>query len=241
MTGSNATTYDEQPNLGDQDTRFFRRFSLVILIFVILAFGSKALFNTQDLPPITIMHHFHAVTMGAWFALIALQATLIHRNKTDIHRLLGRLSPVLVVAFIIFAVIISKGHWARIGDPEVITGNLLSVMLFLGFYTAAIIKRGDPDTHKRFMIFATLSVIAPAVGRIPEFLDVDKVVGAPIIIAFHLTPLTYERFFRSKIHGATKVGTLLLILLIPSILILNEVPGWISILEMIAGERGSIA
>lgn len=236
MTISDTATQ----TLDHDDTRFFRLFSWVILAFVILAFGGKALFDTKDLPPITLMHHFHAVSMGSWFVLFALQATLIERGDTKLHRMLGRLSPIIVVIFLIFAGIISKLNWGRVGEPLIVTANLINCMLFLGFYTSAILKRHDPDAHKRFMVFATLSIIGPAAGRIPETFDANVFLALPISLVFMFTPLVYDRFSRRKVHRVTVVATVLLILTIPALLALSGSEAWISFLEAVMGPRGPI-
>jgi hypothetical protein len=224
----------------DQDNRFFRRFSWAILAFIILGFGGKAVFDTADLPPITLMHHFHAISMGSWFVLFALQATLLERGNTSLHRTLGRLSPLLVISFFIFAGIISKLNWGRIGDPLIMTSNIVYPLFFLGFYTAAILKRSDTDSHKRLMLFATLSLIGPAAGRITEIFDVSVFFAAPINLAFIFTPLVYDRFFRRKTHRATIIGTFLLLASGPIVIPLSGSPDWASILDVIMGSRGSI-
>ncbi|MEM9301966.1 MAG: hypothetical protein AAGE01_07635 [Pseudomonadota bacterium] len=43
---------------------FFRHFAWFLLAFVILSFLGKAILDTEDLPPITPLHHCHAVTMA---------------------------------------------------------------------------------------------------------------------------------------------------------------------------------
>lgn len=236
----NTSVVDEPLSTSARDTQFFRRFSWAILAFVVIAFGCKALFDSKDLPPITLMHHFHAISMGCWFVLFALQATLLERGNTSLHRTLGRLSPLLVITFFIFAGIISKLNWGRVGEPLIVTSNIINCLLFLGFYTSAILKRHDPDAHKRLMVFATLSLIGPAAGRIPETLDINMFFALPISFIFILTPLVYDRFFRGKTHHATAVGTILLVLTIPAILTLGGSEIWISILEGVMGPRGPI-
>jgi len=239
MTISNAAASDAvMHSLAQQDTRFFRRFSWVILAFVIIAFGGKAIFDTADLPPITLMHHFHAVSMGSWFVLFALQATLTERGNVALHRTLGRFSPIVVITFLIFAAIISKLNWLRMGEPLIVTANTINILLFLGFYTTAILKRRDTDSHKRLMVFATLAIMGPAAGRIPETFDANVFFAVPISFAFIFTPLVYDRFFRRKVHRATIIGTVLLISSIPILLTLSGLAEWISVLETVMGPRG---
>ena len=56
---------------------FFRYFAWIILLTVIVCFGAKAVFDSDDLPPITPLHHLHAATMLAWFILFALLTYLV--------------------------------------------------------------------------------------------------------------------------------------------------------------------
>jgi hypothetical protein len=51
--------------------------------------------------------------------------------------------------------------WKAFGIP--ITADLL---IFLGFYTAALLNRRRPDWHKRFMIVAAATVISAATWRL---------------------------------------------------------------------------
>lgn len=239
MTKSDTTTTTVAKQLIHNDARFFRLFSWVILAFVIIAFGGKAVFDTKDLPPITLMHHFHAVSILGWFVLFALQATLIDRGNIRVHRTLGRLSPLLVITFVIFAGIISRLNWGRVGDPLIVTANMINTLLFMGFYTTAILKHRDTDTHRRFMVFATLSIIGPAAGRMPEIFDGNVFFAVPISLAFIFTPLVYDHLFKNKIHRATIIGTALLILTIPVLLVLSGSAEWIALLELALGKGGS--
>lgn len=117
---------------------FFLLFAWFILLFVVASFGAKAVFDTADLPPLTYLHHLHAVSMLGWFGLFALQPTLVHLGRTGTHRLLGRLSPLVVLVFFAFALPIARLNWARMGDPLIITANGVNMLLFLGLYLAAI-------------------------------------------------------------------------------------------------------
>ena len=68
---NNTTLYNKH------EESFFFYYAWFILFFVIACFGAKAIFDPEGLPPITKLHHFHALTMLSWFFLFALQSTLI--------------------------------------------------------------------------------------------------------------------------------------------------------------------
>lgn len=237
---SNTKAADERRRVEGPDTRVFRVFAWVILVFVIVAFVGKAVFDTKDLPPITLLHHFHAVSMGAWFVLFALQATLMERGNIRLHRLLGRTSPLLVISFLVFAAIISRQNWLRVGEPLIITSNLVNCLLFLGFYVTAILKRRDGDTHMRLMTFATLSLIGPAAGRIPETLDINVFFALPITLSFIFAPLVYDRFFLRQVRRVSILGTILLFAAIPVVVALSGSAGWLSFLEAMIGPQAPL-
>jgi len=161
---------------------FSRRYAWFLLVFVIVCFAGKAIFDTADLPPLTSLHHIHALSMGAWFVLFALQPTLIARGQVGLHRSLGVVSPLVVLAFLVTALMMTTLNWARMGVPLIPTANGINLVLFLGLYGAAIAWRRKSAVHKRLMLYATLSIIGPAAGRIPEIFDASPFLAAPIVL-----------------------------------------------------------
>ena len=223
--------------IDDRDA-FFRRFAWIILITVIVCFGAKALFDSNGLPPITPLHHAHAFTMGAWFVLFALQPTLIQRGHIGAHQLLGKLSPLLVLSFFFFAAQISLLNWQRKGFPLIVTANGINMLLFAGFYLSAIYFRRDSATHKRLMLYASLSIMGPAFGRLPEIFDLSPVAAVPLIFGYQLAPVVHDRLVEGRVHRASWIGFCLLFAAIPLILGLSESAAWAQWLEGVLGPRG---
>jgi hypothetical protein len=207
---------------------------------VIASFGAKAVFDTKDLPPLTWLHHFHAVAMLSWFALFALQPTLIQRGKPGVHRLLGSLSPLVVIAFIGFAVPITLLNWERIGDPLIVTANAVNLVFFLVLYAAAIHWRDRPAAHKRLMLFATVMLMGPAAGRVPELFDASPMLAVPIILALQLAPLVHDLVVHRRVHPATWFGIALVLAAVVLILGLSGLETWIAFLERLLGPRGGV-
>ncbi|GGD15305.1 hypothetical protein [Aquisalinus flavus] len=219
----------------ERGERFFLYFPWLILVTVIASFGAKAVFDADGLPPLTPLHHFHAVAMLAWFFLFALQPTLIHSGRVSLHRRLGQFSPLIVLAFIGFAIPISLLNWGRMGDPLIITANGVNLTLFLGLYISAIVYRRRADTHKRLMTYATLTLMGPAFGRIPEIFDQSPVLAVPFVFGYMLAPLVRDLIVRRSIHPATGIGFAILFAAIPVILGLSGMEGWASFLTSVLG------
>jgi len=218
--------------------RFFPLFAWFLLLFVVGSFGGRALFAAGNLPPLTWLHHAHAVAMLSWFALFAFQPTLIHLGKVDTHRLLGRLSPVVVLAFIGFGLSISKLNWQRIGEPLVATANGVNLLWFAGLYVAAIAWRRHAATHKRLMVYASLMLMGPAAGRIPEIFGQPSLLAVPLMLGMQLAPLLNDIVVHRRVHPATWVGLSLALASILVILGLGGSDAWVAVLEEVLGPPG---
>lgn len=226
---NNTTLYNKH------EESFFFYYAWFILFFVIACFGAKAIFDPEGLPPITNLHHFHALTMLSWFFLFALQPTLIRFEKIKLHKSIGQLSPIVVIAFIGFSVPISLLNWDRTGWPMIITANSVNLTIFISLYVFAIIKRQQAATHKRLMLYATISLLGPAAGRIPEIFDQSPFMSVPIIMALQLAPLVHDKIVHRKIHKATWIGFIIMLSTIPIIVGLSESEAWKEILINLLG------
>lgn len=217
---------------------FFPRFAWLILFTVIACFGAKAIFDSDGLPPITPMHHLHAVSMLGWFVLFAIQPTLIERGHFRAHRLLGRLSPLLVLVFMGLAVQISILNWQRMGFALIPTANGVNLVLFGILYLAAIGWRRNTAAHKRLMLYASLAMMGPAFGRIPEIFDWSPMLTILPLLAYQLAPVVHDWRQYRRVHPATLTGLGLVLLAIPIILTLSESAEWALMLEAMMGPRG---
>jgi hypothetical protein len=218
-----------------QSESFFFYYAWFILSFVFLSFGAKAIFDPQGLPPLTYLHHLHALAMLSWFFLFALQPTLIRFGKVNLHRTIGKLSPIVVLLFIGFAIPISLLNWDRTGRALIITANSVNLIAFISLYVFAILKRQKAATHKRLMLYATISLLGPAAGRVPEIFDQSPFMAVPLIFALQLAPLVHDKIVHRKIHRATWVGFFILIATIPIIVGLSESSAWKEILVSLLG------
>lgn len=227
------------PTASHRTEKFFVVFAWLVLGLVVIGFGSKAVFDTENLPPLTWLHHAHALSMLAWFGLFALQPTLISRGRTDLHRTFGLLSPIVVVVFIGFAIPISLLNWQRIGEPLIITANSINLTFFVVLYTAALSWRKTPAVHKRLMIYAALLLIGPALGRIAEVFDRPPESIAPLIFALQLAPVIRDFVVDRRVHPATWTGFAVTVATIPLILGLGGSEAWAEFLARLLGPAGT--
>jgi len=117
--------------------------------------------------------HFHAVTMLLWVGMLIAQAFLIRYNKRPLHRLIGKFSyllvPILVISLVLLAhsQITVHEYGLSYSRLYVLFLQLSLLAIFIIAYGLAIANRHKPARHARYMIGTALTLIDPAVARIP--------------------------------------------------------------------------
>ncbi|OYX58147.1 MAG: hypothetical protein B7Y86_03845 [Brevundimonas subvibrioides] len=160
--------------------------------------------------------HAHGIVYLVWCALLPVQASLA-RRAFAVHRALGIVSLGLVAAmaftgFLVVGVKVQAAlsgegapFWKSFGVP--IAAGLV---LFLGFYVAALLNRGRPEWHKRLMISAAATVIAAGTWRlwVAGFGFNDWAMPAAIASTklFIVAGMIHDLATRRRIHPALWVG-----------------------------------
>lgn len=117
--------------------------------------------------------HFHAITMLLWITILITQPFLIKYKHVALHKLIGKFSYYLVPALIISLILLSHSQ-ITIHDFGITYSRLYILFLqfslliiFIISYVLAIIYRKSPNHHARYMVCTSLTLIDPAVARIP--------------------------------------------------------------------------
>ena len=130
----------------------------------------KSLFGK---PPLPVLLHVHGVIMSAWCVLFFVQTYLVAIHRVRVHRRLGIFGAVLaflVVGIGTYATVAATAREVRdhvVHQFHFLFGlNLMNLLLFAIFVILGLALRGRPESHKRLMLMATLTLLAPAVARI---------------------------------------------------------------------------
>ena len=118
---------------------------------------------------------FHGAVFTAWIIVLLAQVWLIRANDLAMHRKLGTAGGILALAVVVVgvigAVVAAKRGTGFIGVPIPPEGfvivPLLDMLLFGLYVFLALRWRADPQSHKRLMLLATLSICQAAFVRIP--------------------------------------------------------------------------
>ena len=121
----------------------------------------------------TPLLHLHGVLFSAWPLYLLVQTTLAARGRIGRHRAWGLLGISLATAmvFVGFAVandVLARRLAAGYGDAARAfhIASISMITLFGGFVFAAILYVSRPEIHKRLMLLATASMLAPAIARV---------------------------------------------------------------------------
>jgi len=143
---------------------------------VLIAFAGFAPTYWLQLPAGTVratpLLHVHAALCSAWPLYLLLQTALAARGRVASHRAWGLLGISLATAIVLIGIAVADdvlktrlaagyGDRARAFHIAAIT----IIGSFGGFVAAAIAYVRRPEIHKRLMLFATASMLAPAVAR----------------------------------------------------------------------------
>jgi hypothetical protein len=130
----------------------------------------KTLFGA---PPLPVLLHVHGLVMSLWCILFITQTCLVAGHRVDLHRrlgILGVLLATLVVAIGTYATVAAAASEVRrhvVGRFHFLLAfNLVNLFLFAALVGAGVAFRSRPEFHKRLMLLATISLLAPAIARI---------------------------------------------------------------------------
>lgn len=171
-----------------------------LLAVAIFAFWPSYFAKLPDGP--TAFMHAHAAIMLAWMALLIAQPLLVRAHRSDLHRVLGKVSYLLAPAAVVSAVLLAHSRFAPIPAGEFAQAApflylpFAATLLFAISYGLAIAWRRSPPLHARFMICTALTLIDPVVAR---------------ILGFRFPPLPDDRLYPLIGYGLTELTLLVLI------------------------------
>jgi hypothetical protein len=126
-------------------------------------------------PSITIPVHLHALLLFAWIVLLVIQPLAIRRGAFRLHRVLGRISYVVMPLIAVSAVaMIHKEYHEHVAGGmrpgAAFAAEFLSIcqLVLLGiFYCSAVvhIRRREVPAHMRYMICIALVLLPAGLAR----------------------------------------------------------------------------
>jgi len=211
---------------------FFVCVASILLVLVLIAFS-----RTFYLRPFTGIEDrlgagfplhllFHGVALTAWFVTFVVQTALVYGGRVRLHRRLGGFG-IFVAALVVVSGVqtiylgiqrsVEQGL-ALSAETGIVIGGFISVLFFVALIAFALKWRRHADTHKRLMLFASLSIMGPAFGGagdgrpLGEFLSEllpSGVLFDPYFVTIALVlsaVVIFDYATRSRICTATLLG-----------------------------------
>ena len=219
--------------------KFFTGMAVAILVVVYIGFARsfylRPWFPTYPAPrePFFLLH---GAAFTSWCLLLIAQVSLVSAGRVDLHRRIGAwgagLAALMVVLGVTGALIAAhrtSGFTGLAVPPrQFLLVPFTDMLLFAAFVTLAVVRRRDPQAHKRWMLLATFNLMAAAFARWPVVVEAkNPFVFFGLADLFLVALVTWDLRSRRHLHPATRWGGLTLVLSQPLRLVLSGTPVWL--------------
>ena len=216
---------------------FYSGIALAFGICVFVGFSRtyylKGLFGT---PHLSWLAHLHGAMFTAWTVFFLCQVGLVAAGRTDLHRRLGRVGGVVGAGVVMLGIVMTlhsvhAGYaTGRPGMASLLINAFMSLLLFSVFFAAGLFFRRKKEIHKPLMVLAMVSLIIPAIARLP----MPPFMIGWAILAFSLTGVIYDAIVLRRVHVTNIVGVLLINIASPLRFMIADARGWQRFSEWIA-------
>jgi hypothetical protein len=217
--------------------RFYVGVAIAVLITVLLGFSRSYFFKAYyGTPELSLLLHLHGLVFTSWVLLFLAQTTLVATGRTDLHRKLGVVGAVLAALVLIVgtttAILRVRGGSAPIpGVPPLsfLAVPFFDMVVFAILISAGLLLRNRPDTHKRLMTLATISLMSAPIARLPVgVLQAGPPAFFGLTDLFIVAMLIHDLVTRRKVHPATIWGGLVIVASQPLRLMISGTPAWMA-------------
>jgi len=234
------------------ERRFYIGMVAAIWAVVLVGFAQSFFlrpFFPKVVAPAEPIFYIHGALFLSWFALLAVQTSLIATGDTAAHRRLGLigfvLAPLMLIMGLYAAALAAHRPTGFTGfaDPPLHFFGVLVVWIvaFFVYVGLALLWRKRPQIHKRLMLLAAINLAEAGVTRFPI---------APIntatteIVAFWATvplllPLVaWDLATLKRLHPATLWGGLAFLVYGPLREVAGATPAWQAIGKWVMAQLG---
>ena len=194
---SSSVSRPTMPRAGTTST-FYSRIAAFLLVLVVAGFGPTFFFRPfTGLEPLPAPALMHGIVLTGWFVLFYIQASLIARRCTRLHRALGiagaGVAALATLGFVWMAVDLYLSRPPNVAEELIERARIVRIMRELTVFAAfpvfvglGVAFRRRTAVHKRMMLLATIALTPPALSRLvfwpaqvwPEIAMPSRIVGA---------------------------------------------------------------
>lgn len=185
--------------------------------------------------------HIHGVILFSWVIFLFTQSLLVASGRTIAHRSWGMLGIAIATALVFIVTTVVSLRISQVsqpGQPPALAHDVRAfewpiiseLLFFIPVFTLAIVKVRRPETHKRLLLLATITMLGAPVGRLfgllfapppdpnpaviqvpPVFVLIPPALIADLLI---LVAIAYDWRTRGRPHPVWLIGGAVSLLLI---------------------------
>lgn len=168
------------------------------------------------------------------------QSALVSARRVKLHMRLGIggavLAAVMVPLGLMAAIAAARAGIGRPGLPPLVflivpSGQIVMFAIFVG---AALWRRRRPDLHRPLMLLANVSVITPAIARLP-FVGPRPLLALGLSALFVIVAMLHDRRARGRVHPVYLWGGLALVASGPLRVAFAHTQAWQSFARLVVG------
>ena len=219
------------------ERRFYSGMAIAIFLSVLVGFARSFFLRPlfpEHLSPSEPVFYVHGVAFTMWIVLFVAQVVFISRRRTDLHKTVGPWAGVLVAVMVVLGVYgaltaASRGFLGLPVPPlQFLAVPMFDMIVFPAFIIIAFIKRHEAQSHKRWMLLATLNLITAAIARWPLLEGLGPLAFFGITDLFIVALAVWDLRSRGKLHRVTVIGGLLMIISQPLRIIISGTAAWLA-------------
>lgn len=171
-------------------------FIAMVFLFILLqvAFHPTYLQYIPQFHGFTWIHHTHGAIMVSWVIMLVIQPYLIYKGKYKTHRLVGKISYFTAPLMLISMFLVTRLNYIKtvekipFKDVAYIQAlNFITPLIFLLFYSLAIIFKKDVFKHKRYMIGTSFIMVTAVVSRLLQLIFGSSIEPYDFFIPLYLS------------------------------------------------------
>jgi hypothetical protein len=220
---------------------FHTGMAVAFLLTALAGFGPtyflKEFYGTTPLSPLL---HLHGMVFTLWLVLLVVQSGLVAAHRVDLHKRLG-IAGVVVAALMVPLGMMTAVETARRGlasaglEPLVfMVFPVGAVIMFVGFVGAGLWQRRKPELHRRLILLGTVSILTPAIARLPVA-GHNPVVALVLSLIFVLVAIFHDWKSRGRVHPLYVWGGLIILLSGPLRSAIGHTAAWQSLAGWLVG------
>ena len=188
-----ATIAPSAPLVRSND-RFFFVMAIAMALAIVAGFSlSIAMGRSSFQSPVRV--HAHALIFMGWVALYLAQNYFVVAGRRDLHRALGWIGMVWIVAMVAAGSVVTIAMVRNAEVPFFFTPayfmvmDELAVLVFAGLTVAAVVLRRQTEWHRRLHYCGMAMLTGPGIGRLLPMPLLIPYAGESVYVVVMLFPL----------------------------------------------------